>query len=154
MALFMAVMIIFNQQAYSQQDEQAPASQEVREDYSTDELKVFIDANRKATKVQQEAEQKMVSAIEDEGLDINTFNQMLTSQRQGDQQAGLSEEDLEKFNSAAEKVMEIQEETMSEVEEAIEETGMEVEKYKEMMLAYQQSPVVQEKVHKMLEEQE
>ena len=122
MGLFMAVITVFNHPVYSQQDEQSPAGQEVREDYSTEELKVFIDANREATKVQQEAEQKMVSAIEDEGLDVNTFNQMLTTSQQGSQQDSLSEDDLEKFNNAAEKVMEIQQETMTEVEEAIQDT--------------------------------
>jgi hypothetical protein len=153
-ALIMAVIVFFNNPAVSQQDEPAATNQEVKDDYSTEELKEFIEANREATKVQQEAEQKMVSAIEEEGLDINTFNEILTSQQQGDQQAQMAEEDMEKFNKAAEKVIEIQEETTAEVEEAIQDSGMEVEKYKEMMLAYQQSPLVQEKIHKMLEDQQ
>ncbi|MBR9998134.1 MAG: DUF4168 domain-containing protein [Cyclobacteriaceae bacterium] len=74
--------------------------------------------------------------------------------QQGDQNEELSDTDPEKFNKATEKVMEIQEETNAEVENAIEDSGINLEKYKEMMLAYQQSPEVQAKVHQILEDEQ
>ena len=61
-----------------QTDEQAvpgqPPSIEMREDFSDGELKSFVKANEKVTVIQMEAEQKMIKAIEDEGLSVERFN--------------------------------------------------------------------------------
>ncbi len=130
--------------------------QNVKEDYSDKELKEFIDVNKEVAKVQQESQGKMINAIEDEGLDVNTFNEIMSSQQNQEQSINVPDGDLDKFDKAVEKVMVIQQNMESEVSSAIVESGMEVEKYEEIMLAYQYSPVVQEKVHKLLriEEQE
>lgn len=127
--------------------------QNISEDYSEDELKQFVDANKEATKVQQKTQQEMISVIEGEGLDVQTFNEIMTSQQDPQQEVAVSDGELEKFNKAAEKVIEIQQNMETEVVGAIESTGMDVNKYSEIMLAYQSSPVVQEKVHKLLEGQ-
>lgn len=131
-----------------------PQQQGMKENYSNDELKQFIDANKEATKVQEETQKEMVEAIEDEGLEVNTFNQIMTSQQDPQQKVEVSDGDMKKFNKAAEKVMKIQQDMEAKVVGAIEKTGMDVDKYSEIMLAYQSSPVVQEQVHKLLREEE
>ena len=131
----------------------APQQQNIKEDYSENELKEFVNANKVATQVQQESQDKMIEVIEDEGLDINTFNQIMTAQQDPQQDADIPQTDLEKFNSASQKVMTIQQEMQVEVSKAIENTGMDPNTYSEIMLAYQNSPVVQEKVHKILEKE-
>jgi len=152
--LCLTLTILFSGPAFGQQDALQNENPELKEDYTDNELKEFINANQEATRVQQQAEQRMVSAIEEEGLDIDTFNKILSSQREQGQQAGTSDPELEKFHKAAEKVLEIQQETMADMQEAIVESGMEVVKFQEMMTAFQQSPDLQQKVQKILDEQQ
>ena len=86
---------------------QVPQQQQnISEDYSEDELKQFVDANKEATKVQQKTQQEMISVIEEEGLDVQTFNEIMTSQQDPQQEVAVSDGELEKFNKAAEKVIE------------------------------------------------
>lgn len=122
----------------------------VKEDFTDQELQQFIEANKVAIGVQQSAEQKMISAIEKEGLDIQTFNEILTSKQNPEAETQATPEDQGKFNTAVEEVVKIQEEMMTEMESAIQETGISVEQYEEILLAYQQSPVVQEKLNQLL----
>ncbi len=129
-----------------------PQQQNVKEDYSTGELQVFIEANREASAVQQQGQGKMISAIEEEGLDVNTFNTIMNAKQNPQEDVQVSDGDLQKFDKAVEKVMVIQQNLEAEVAHAIENAGMEVDKYEEIMLAYQSSPKVQEKVHKILNE--
>lgn len=158
--LFMTSWIAFEgtaQQPGQEQDQhldqyehQAPGQQGVREDFTEEELQSFIDANKQAITVQQSAEQHMMDAIQNEGLDVNKFNEILTSRQNPEMKTEATEEDQAKFDSAVQKVMEIQEKMVSEMENAIKQSGMSIQEYEEMLLAYQQSPKVQQQVNEML----
>ncbi|WPP48425.1 DUF4168 domain-containing protein [Catalinimonas niigatensis] len=127
---------------------------EVREDFTDDELKLFLKANKSVAMVQQEAEQKMIQAIEEEEMDINRFNEIANAQQNPQAEPDVSEDEMATFTKAAEKVMAVQRETQSEVAAAVESEGMEFTDYREIMMAYQSSPVVQEKLTKLIEEEQ
>lgn len=128
--------------------------QEVKEDYTDEELKLFLKANKSVAQLQQEAEQKMVQAIEEEDMDINRFNEIANAQQDPQAEPDVSEEEMATFTKAAQKVMEVQRETQSEVVEVVESEGMKFDEYREIMMAYQSSPVVQEKLTKLIEEEQ
>lgn len=131
-----------------------PNQQEVREDFSDDELKKFVSAATKAQEVQQARQQKMISAIEAEDLDVQRFNEIMAAQQGQAQDTEISDEELQAFNLAMQKVMEQQEKLQTEVEETIQKEGISPDTYEEIMLAYQQSPKIQEKVTKLLQEEQ
>ena len=151
--IFASLLLMFlSLTAFAQQSlPPSPDQQNIKEDYSETVLKEFVDANKVATKVQQESQNEMLQVIESEGLDVNTFNQIMTAKQDPNQELKVSESELDKFNNAAGKVMALQKEMQVEVVKAIETTGMDPNTYDEIMLAYQKSPKVQEKVHKILE---
>jgi hypothetical protein len=123
---------------------------EVREDFSDQELEQFIEANKNAIVVQQGAEQKMIRAIQDEGLDINKFNDILTSKQNPNYESQATPEEHSKFDNAVEEVVKIQEEMIGDMESAIEQAGITIETYEEILIAYQQNPKIQEKINQML----
>lgn len=125
--------------------------QQVREDFSDSELKQFIKANQGATAIQQESQGEMVATIEEEGLDVNTFNEILTSAQNPEQEVNASEDELNQFNKIAEKLQVIQKKTEEKIIKVIEKEGIDAEMYQEIMIAYQASPKVKEKVDKLLE---
>ena len=138
------------QQTSPQDDQQ----DDVKSNYSDDELHTFIDANKKIVGIQQDGEKQMMQAIESEDIDVNKFNEILTARQNPDQKADASPEQLEAFGKAAQKVMKIQEELQSKAEKAVEDQGMEFQKYQEMMTAYQQDEDLQKRIAQMLGEQQ
>lgn len=131
------------------QDSVPQPSTSIREDFSDDELKSFVQANEKVMAIQVEAEQNMIKAIENEGLTVDRFHQILEQQR--DPQRGTetetSEEELKSFNNAAQVILQENAKVEAEMTTTIEDQGIDIETYKQIMLAYQQSPAVQSRVN-------
>ncbi|HEU5148047.1 MAG TPA: DUF4168 domain-containing protein, partial [Chryseosolibacter sp.] len=90
----------------SAQDTTSQPSTAIREDFSDDELKSFVKANEKVMAIQMEAEQNMVKAIEEEGLTVDRFHQILEEQRDPQRGTETSAEELKSFNNAAKVILE------------------------------------------------
>lgn len=134
-----------------QAQEPLPQEQQINEDFSEGELKQFIEANKVVADIQMTTQEKMATAIEEEGLDINKFNEILTSHQNPNAETQATEEEMNQFDAAVGKVMQIQQDMQMEVQEAIENQGMSIQKYDEILIAYQQSPKVQQNVNRLLE---
>lgn len=152
--LFFAAMLL--NEGMAQQEPQKPSEQGMnpenapRKEFSNTELEQFIEANKQAIVVQQNAEQKMIKAIQDRGLDIETFNDILTSKQDPNHTSSASIEDQSKFDSVVVDVVKIQEDMMTEMESAIEKSGITIETYEQILIAYQENPELQEKINNML----
>ncbi|MFN6943479.1 MAG: DUF4168 domain-containing protein [Cytophagaceae bacterium] len=110
--------------------------------YTEQELKKFVEVYRKATKIQEKNQDKMVEAIEAEKLDIDRFNTILTAQQQQKtDELEASEEELKAFNNAVQKVVKIQTKMQEEISDYIEE-NLGIKKYDQIVLAYQQDEKV------------
>lgn len=127
--------------------------QQVNTDFSEEELEDFVDVYVKASEIQQENETVMMQAIEEEDLELERFNEILTArQNQASvQDIDATPEELASFNKAAEKIMEVQQEAQTEINELIEEE-IGAEKYQQIAMAYQQSPEVQQKINEKLQQ--
>lgn len=131
----------------------APGQQETDQNFSDNELKQFAHAAGKVVVIQQETEQKMIKVIEEENLEVQKFNEILEAQQnQPTADIDVSEEDLQKFDKVAGKIVEIQTEVQGEMMKAIEEEGLAPEKYEQILLAYQSNPEVRDKVNAMFQE--
>jgi len=137
--------------AASAQDTVPQPSNNMRSDFSDDELKSFVKANEKVMAIQMEGEQKMIKAIEDEGLTLDRFNKILEEQRDPQRtETETSPDELKSFNSAAQVILEENAKIEKQMSSTIEEEGIDIETYKQIMLAYQHNPAVQTRVNKMV----
>lgn len=125
----------------------------IREDFSDDELKSFVKANEKVMAIQMEAEQHMIKAIEDEGLTVDRFHQILEEQRDPQRGTETSSDELKSFNNAAKVILEENAKVEEQMTTSIEEQGIDIETYKQIMLAYQQNPAIQSRVNGMVREE-
>ena len=132
------------------QDTVPVPSTNIREDFSDDELQSFVKANEKVMTIQTEAEQKMIKAIEDEGLTLDRFNAILEEQRDPQRGIETSPDELKSFNNAAQVILDENAKVEQRMVSTIEEEGIDIETYKQIMLAYQQSAAIQTKVNKMV----
>lgn len=142
----MVVMLFISSFAFAQQPQQ-----EVREDFSDEELTSFVNAHEKVIEIQQESQEKMITAIEEEGLSVEKFNNLIESQQDPNKEVDASAEELASFNNAAQQIMKERQETEAKVVSSIEDEGIDIGTYQEIMVAYQQSPKVQGRVNELLQ---
>lgn len=146
--LLLAGLALFIGAAVGAQD----PSIQMRENFTDDELKSFVKANEKVVAIQMEGEEKMVKAIEGEGLTVNRFHEILEEQRDPQRvtDSSATVEELRSFNDAAALILEENKRLEQRMASSIEEEGIDIDTYKQIMLAYQQNADVQNRVNKML----
>lgn len=126
--------------------------QELREDFKDKELESFVKASQKVNQIQAEGEAKMVKAIEEEGLTLDRFNEILTNQQNPQKEDDATSEELSSFNNAAQVIMQERQAMQIKMATSIEEEGIDMDTYNMIMYAYQQSPKVQQRIDDLLED--
>lgn len=140
--------------AMAQQIPMAPQQASTGNETISDEaLTLFVQAAQEVQKIQQGAQQEMMEVIQSENLDVQTFNTIAKSQQNPSQaqKADVSEEEMAAFEAAAQQINKMNQEIQVEMQMAIQEIGLEVEEYKEIMMAYQQDPSIQERIDAIMQ---
>ncbi|TXK52828.1 DUF4168 domain-containing protein [Pontibacter qinzhouensis] len=145
-------LVSFSDAAFAQQTTAPQASQQQTTPIFTEvELQQFIDASERIMVLQQENEKAMLNILEEEKLDVNKFNELaIAYQEERIDEAEATQAEKEAFTKVAERIIELQPTVQAEVQRAIEQDGMTMEKYEKVMMAYQEDPSVQAKIQSML----
>ncbi len=122
-------------------------------EYSDSDMEMFASAFQEVQSVNQEIQNEMVGAIEEEGLDVQQFNQIQQATQAEGEDTEISEEDMAKYQKSMEAIQKVQTEAQDKMKKVIEESGMSMEKYQEIMRAVQEDPAIQAKLQKMMESQ-
>lgn len=153
MLAFSFFLVLYQARAQQQQSyQQQEIPETIREDFSQKELQSFVKANEKIMLIQQESEQKMLKAIEDEGMTVDRFTEILESQKNPEKESNASEQELQSFNKVAQFIINESQKTQMQLMTTLEQEGMDVNTYQDILYAYQQSPNVQDKIHKIEQE--
>ncbi len=133
-------------------DQQFQPGQSAEIDVSDDELRQFVEVSSVAQEVQMEGQMEMVAIVEDEGLDVQTYNQIAEARYMGhsDDELEVSSEQIERYEAAYEKVSEIEVELEQKMADAINEEGMDMDRFMELNMALQQDPALQQRVQQMM----
>src|SRR5690625_5591749 len=98
-------------------------------DVSDVELAQFADAYINLQVENQKIEQEMISLIEDEGFDVERFNQIHEANTDPTKDYGVTEEEKQKHAGERNKIQEMQPEMEKKATKGIEDTGLTFEKY-------------------------
>ncbi|WP_162344246.1 DUF4168 domain-containing protein [Cyclobacterium salsum] len=130
------------------------AQQQVNDNFSDDEYEKFVAINQTLAPMQAEVEAKMVGILEEKGMEVPRFQALMQAQRQGNiMDATDDPEEISTFNEAGQEIMKVQQESQEELQKHITDNGMEIQKFQEISIAYNQSPKVKEKVDALMAEQ-
>ncbi len=153
--VFLAIFALFAVPAEAQ-FQQPPQDAAPQIEVSDEELQVFVDASMNAQSVQAESQQEMVAIVDEEGIDVQTYNEIMQARQMGqsEEELDVSREDLENFESAYEKIEEVEQKMEQDLTEAIEEEGMEMERFQEINMAIQQDPELQQRVQQMIQQEQ
>ncbi len=152
MIMLLSVLAVAPEKVFSQQPQQMPQRQNV--DVSDQELQKFSNALEKVNTIQQNAQKEMVVAVNDAGLDVQTYNtavkQMRNAQAPGEVE--LSEEKINKVQKASKNVQSIQEQMQQDVKNAIEEEDMKRQRFQQILQAMRTDPSLKQRMQKIQSE--
>lgn len=133
---------------------QQPPQDAPQVDVSDEELETFVDASMNAQSVQAESQQEMVAVVDEEGIGVETYNEIMQAQQMGQsvEELDIPAEDIEKFESASEQIQEIEQDMEEKLAFAIEEEGMDMSRFQEINMAVQQDPELQQRVQQLIQE--
>ncbi len=142
-----------NSQSQPPADIPATGQSMTSDDLSDEQLQAFVNSANRVMAIHEEAEEKMVQTIEEHNLDVETFNQILQA-RQTEQVPEADPEKVEAFQKAFPEVLNEQQRVNAKIEASLQEEGLDIQTYENIMMAYQQDPEVQQRVNELIQKNE
>lgn len=127
------------------------AQTEQKEEVSGEELKQFASAFQQVQTVNQEAQQKMVNTVEQEGMEVQRYNEIQQAQQDPNQEANATNEELKQYEAATQDLEKIQVQAQQEMQEKIIEEGLTINRYQEITVIVQNDPELQQKIQEYLQ---
>lgn len=157
-----AFMLTSEMPAFAQQQVPQPGQpmspQQNSMEVDEEEIQRFANAFEAFQSIQEKSREEMAQAIEQQGLTIKEYNELFRQQQQvnagGESQmseSNYSEEKWQQFEQADARIDQIEQETQSEIEQAITEEGLEVERFEQIWIAVRQDPELQQRVQNELQ---
>ncbi len=123
---------------------------EATTEVSDEELKQFASALQQMQMMNQMAQQRMVAAVQDAGLEVERFSAIRQAQEAPDQTTDATEDELAKVDAAVAELEKIQEETNAQMVAKIEAAGLTEARYQEIGQALQNSQALQAKFQELM----
>jgi biopolymer transport protein ExbD len=141
--------------AQAQQQPQMPPQQQnlpTSSDVSDEELTNLGDAAEALEPIQIETQEKVRSAVEEEDLSFERFQQMMMAMQnpQMAQQVNITAEEKSKIQTLQPALMEIQTEARQKMSTTIQENGLTMQRYQQIILGAQQDPELMTRVEEEL----
>jgi len=122
------------------------------EKLSSEEIASFVQVNHRMIAIQSELEARMVNAIEEQGLTVEQYLEIVLSQQNPEIAASVTEKELEKVRNVNEKIEALNNELHGKSLEVIAEAGLTVQRYEEIANAVESSRGAQEQYNELMEE--
>lgn len=121
---------------------------------SDEELNDFVDVTMDAQQVQSEAQSEMIELVEESGMTVDRFNEILSGMQQGNTQEDMEvgDEEMETFDGVIEELEVIQQGVEEKIVGHIEDKEMEVERFQEINMALQMDQELQQRYQALAEE--
>ena len=128
-------------------------TEEPPEKYTDDELRKFASVIIDVITIQQQGQMQMISLIQDHDMSIQRFNEMMIdSQDKSLEEMEGTEDEKVAFADISVRILGIQEEMEDQLIAAIQEEGLSIERYEEILMDYQQDPELQQRIQRLVEE--
>lgn len=149
---FLAVGSLF---AQAQQQPQMPPQQQnlpTSSDVSDEELTKLGDAAEALEPIQMETQEKVRTAVEEEDLSFQRFQQMMMAMQnpQMAQQVNITDEEKSKIQALQPTLMQIQTEARQQMSETVQENGLTMQRYQQIIMGAQQDQELMSRVQEEL----
>lgn len=132
------------------QAEAMPQQEQAQIEVSDEELGKFADAYKQMQVIGQQAQQQMVSAVEDEGMDIKRFNEIHQATMDPAKENDATPEEMEMHKKVVEKLDTMQKGFQDQVTKIVEDQDLDMDRYQQIATALQTDTELQQRLQKML----
>jgi hypothetical protein len=136
--------------AYAQLPDHVPGA--VSGEVSDEELEQFVQAFKEIQVIEHQVQMEMLNTVQQEGIDVDRFNEYLNAQHDPVQQFNATDEELQRFNEAYHEIEEIHLKAQQDMHEAIEDNNLTLERYREIAMVIQANPELIQKLQQHFEE--
>ncbi len=143
---FAGIAIAFAQMPQETIEPADPAS------ISDTELEQFAGVFTKLQTMNQQIQQKMATAVEEEGIEVQRFNEIMNAQQDPNQEVDATEEELEKFAAAGQAIQEIQQSSQQDMQKVITDSELSLERYQSIMATLQNDAGLQERLQEKIQQ--
>ncbi len=150
--LIIGLFFISQNNVWSQE---ASQMQQEKLEVSDVELNRFANALHKLQGIQDSTQQEMIAAVENTGLEVETYNQVMKELQNAEsmEDVNASEEKVQQVQQAYQEVQEIQISQEQEIAEAIQEEGLKSDRFQKILQAVQQDPELMQRLQNLDEEE-
>jgi len=120
---------------------------------SDEELQKFVALSQEMQAMSMGIQQRMIEAVESQGLDLQRFADMDKMDRNPKKELEGTPQEVEKYRAASEQVNEIQEEAQQEMREMLTEEGFTEQRLQQINLALQKDPNLQQRFRALQQQQ-
>lgn len=144
------------QQQQQQPPQQAQQGQDQGQDVDVDddELEQFANVFQDVQKINQDAQDKMIKKIEDQGLDVERYQELRSADSNPDSDVDASDEELEKKEKIDDAIEDMEPKLQKEQTDIIEKSDMDMDRYQEIAMALRSDQDLQQKFQSILMEQQ
>lgn len=132
------------------QVEAMPQQEQAQIEVSDEELGKFADAYKQMQTIGQQAQEKMVSTVEGEGMDIKRFNEIHQSSMDPTKESDATAEEMEMHKKVVEKLDTMQQDFQQQVTKIVEDQDLDMDRYQQIATALQTDTDLQQRLQKLL----
>ncbi len=156
----MATLLIAAGITVAQVQQQAPPPPQQPEfptsaDVSDDEILLLVSTINDLQPIEEKAQEKIGEALEEEGLTMERFQQMMMAMQnpQMAEEANVTDEEMAKLQTLQPALMQIQGEAEQEMIAKIEDNGFTLERYQGIIMGAQQDPELMARLQAEMEDE-
>jgi len=123
---------------------------QTQEKVSDAQLQKFAEAYQTVQQVNQQIQQKMVTAIEAEGITAKRFNEIYQAEMDSEVEADATEDEMVKQKAALKKIEDMQSGVQEDMQNKIKEKGLTLEQYEKIGAQLQNDKELQRKLQGIL----
>lgn len=132
---------------------QMPQQIEPATDVSDEEMEQFANAFSGIQQIDQQLQPELVQAVQEEGIEVQRFNEIMNAQQNPNQEVDAREEELKKFAAASREIEEIQMRAQREMREVVTKSGLDMERYQAIIAALRNDAELQQRLQQMMQEE-
>lgn len=113
---------------------------------SDEDLQQFVAVSQQMQIINQKAQQNMIQALQDEGLEAQRYTEIQQSQQDPNQEANASDEEMVQFEAATQELQKIQIDAQQQMQEMLKAEGLTQNRYQQISMSLQSDPELQQKM--------
>ena len=127
---------------------EAPATIEVGDS----ELMQFVEALREVERVQITTQEDMLAVLDDQGISTERFNEVYQAEQSPEFELDrpLSDDEENRYRAAEQELQLIQQQAQVQMSQAVEDEGLEIDRFNEIYVALTQDPELQQRVQQLI----